>query len=285
MAEVIPSTLQTGSSEPTEIAPKADLSDLDKIKAAQAARRTRRSRAPEPTPPPISVVSDDPKPTGEASSEESPEMSKLREEMATLRLEMSSLRRNHLQNLKKVTEERNMFATQLVREQASSGGSTSGVDKRKLGDAEVQLRAARTRNTDLETENGVLRDEVKQLNFRLQANKTMAAATNGYERIVDDLVTVKVKNAELQEEKEEMLRMNKELTQRAAALSEANGELEKSRSQWVLQCADVEKKRGDLEAKVKEMQKTQMSAGKKGKEYVSPDTSYEESDLQDIKLN
>lgn len=285
MTEVIASNPENGSSIPDESSAPTDMSDLDKIKAAQAARRTRRSRVPKAPATASAAPSETTKPADESSGEESPEMKKMREEMTTLRLEMSSLRRNHLQNLKKVTEERDMFATQLVHEQSSSGGASKTADMRKLGDAEVQLRAARTRNNDLEAENRVLRDDVKQLNFRVQANKTMAAATNGYERIVDDLVTVKVKCAELQEEKEEMLRMNKELTQKVAVLSQANGELEKSRSQWVLQCADVEKKRGVLEARVKELQEKQSMADEKRKERVRQDTSYEGSDLQDIKLN
>lgn len=283
MTDVIAASAETPppteSAEPT--AP-AELSDLEKIKAAQASRRSRRSRGPVATPTPSteSVPA-----SGEGSGDGSSEMEKLREEAATLRLEMSSLRRNHLHNLKRVTEERDMFASQLVHEQSNSGGAAGAAEKRKLGDVEVQLRAARTRNNDLEAENGVLRDEVKQLNFRVQASKTLDAATNGYERIVDDLVSVKLKCAQLQEEKEDLLRINKELTQTSAVLTDANGELEKSRSQWVMQCADVEKKRAVLEARVKQMEGGEAKRAEKRKSEVKDDTSYDGSDLQDIKLN
>lgn len=268
-------------------------SDLEKIKAAQASRRTRRTRStavpltPDSTAPGV----DKAEPT--ATSDDSPiprrdheaALAAVREEMATMRLEMGSLRRNHLHNLKKVTEERDMFASQLVREQSAAKRAPSTGETRKVADMEVQLRAARTRNTDLEAENGVLRDEVKQLNFRVQASKTIDAATNGYERIVDDLVVVKLKCAQLQEEKEDLLRINKELSQTAAMLTDANGELEKSRTHWVVQCADLEKKRAELEAKVMETRPGQSSEEKEAKGATNPDTSYTGSDLQELKLN
>lgn len=289
MTDVIASARETGAppAESAEAPPTTDMTDLDKIKAAQASRRSRRVRGPAATPTPStdSTAAPEAESSADTGGDSSAEVEKLRQEATTLRLEMASLRRNHLHNLKKVSGERDMFATQLVHEQASSDGAVSGTDKRKLADVEVQLRAARTRNNDLEAENGVLRDEVKQLNFRVQASKTIDAATNGYERIVDDLVSVKLKCAQLQEEKEDLLRINKELTQTSAVLTEANGELEKSRSQWVVQCADIEKKRGELQARVRGLEGGKMAIDEKRRSDVKADTSYDGSDLQDIKLN
>lgn len=188
---------------------------------------------------------------------------------------MASLRRNHLANIKKVTDERDMFAAQLVREQQQSeerAGSNPDQSK-KTQEMAAQLRAARTRSTDLETENAELRDEVKQLNFRVQAGKTLSAANDGYERIVDELVNVKLKCAQLQEEKEELLKINRELMASNAQFREQSGDLEKSRSGWVVQCAELEKQRAELESKVKELQGMN-----------NPDTSYKGADLQDVKL-
>lgn len=169
-----------------------------------------------------------------------------------------------------------MFASQLAREQAAGTKEGSQLDARKVSDMAVQLRAARTRNDDLEEENTALRDEVKQLTFRVQAGKTLSAANDGYERIVDELVTAKLKCAQLQEEKDDLLKINRELTQANAVLTEANGELEKSRSSWVVQCAELEKQRAEMEKKLKEMQNGMAE---------NADTSYKGSDLQDIKLN
>lgn len=290
MTDVIAASAKTPpAAESTESAAPAELSDLEKIKAAQASRRSRRSRGPTATPTPSTDSSAGDMPalaaSGEAAGDASVEVEKMRQEAATLRLEMSSLRRNHLHNLKKVTEERDMFASQLAREQATSGSTLGAAEKRKVADLEVQLRAARTRNNDLEAENGVLRDDVKQLNFRVQASKTLDAATNGYERIVDELVSVKLKCAQLQEEKEDLLRINKELTQTSAVLTDANGELEKSRSQWVVQCAGLEKERAELETKLKMLERGVAKTEERRKSQVKDDTSYDGSDLQDIKLN
>lgn len=268
-----------------------ELSDLEQIKAAQQSRRSRRTR---PTGPPTAEEPESTAPAADSSTtDDSTPVSRkeheavveaLRQEMATARLEMGSLRRNHLHNLKKVTEERDMFAAQLAREQSAAKQAPSGADSRKVADVEVQLRAARSRNADLETENTVLRDEVKQLNFRVQASKTIDAATNGYESIVNDLVAVKLKCAQLQEEKEDLLRINKDLSTTNAVLTDANGELEKSRSQWVVQCADLETKRIDLETKVKDLEAGVSSAAAASQKAANQDTSYAGSDLQELKL-
>lgn len=236
-------------------AKQAELSDVERIKAAHAARRSRRDRGAAPVPAdespdhPASVgeEKDDNPVVAKLKAAHAAEILKLRQDSSNLRLELSSLRRNHLQNIKKLTEERDMFALQLAKEQEVS--SKPGVDTKQIDDKNVQLRAARTRNNDLENENAVLREDVKQLNFRIQASKTIDAATDGYEKIVSDLVEVKLKCALLEEEKEELLRMNKELSSTSHVLRQANGELEKSRSDWVVRCADLERKCCELKAK------------------------------------
>lgn len=286
------------------------MSEIEKIKAAHAARKSRRSRPPRP--PTSSVLAPSAEIGGtedeEASngvkldsdpssgqvdgdgtqSEESAlvstlkkqhsqQVESLRQQISTLNVELSSLRRNHLENVKAITQERDMFAAQLAAEQSSASKSgSSGVDSKKLIDLEAQLRASRTRNSDLEAENTALRDEVKQLTFLVQANKTFDAASDGYNKVVKELVHSKLKCAQLQEEKEDLLRINKELTTTSAVLRDANGELEKSRSEWVVQCAELEKRRAELEDKVKE---------KPIAEETSNDaTSYIGSDLQELKL-
>lgn len=265
MTDTAPASTPTSEKPADTSSPAGELSDLDKIKAAQAARRSRRTRPP--TKPPKKPVEESPEP------EEVDEVKKLQTELSTMRLEMVSLRRNHLTNLKKVTEERDMFATQLAKEQNVEGKSSTA-DAKKASDMAAQLRASRTRNNDLESENAALRDDVKQLNFRVQAGKTLAAANDGYERIVDELVTVKLKCAQLQEEKEDLLKINKDLTQQNAHFRDATGELEKSRSSWVVQCAELEKQRAELEKKMKAMEGA-----------ANPDTSYKGSDLHNVNLN
>lgn len=272
--------------------PTAQMSDVERIKAAQAARRTRRARPPttatnktsSPTlPKPPATVSDvdnntNPNTVTNTSSTINHDNA-AEQELTNLRLELSSLRRNHLQNIKKLTEERDMFATQLAREQTDhkpSRGIPSS--SKKIADLEVQLRAARTRNNDLETENSALRDDVKQLNFRVQASRTLDAASDGYEKVVDELVEAKLKCAQLLEEKEDLLRLNKEAMTTSATLTNLNGELEKSRSEWVVRCADLEKQRADMESKLK-------ASSDKSIADVRQDTSYSGSDLQELKLN
>lgn len=285
------------SSNPQGERPMTEMSDIERIKAAHAARRSRRSRPPRPPstsviPPPSpqadtesdASVSQESVPTVENSNEEGSmnvmqkkhdeEIKSLNYEISNMRVELSSLRRNHLQNIKKLTEERDMFAAELAKEQDTSKSIVP--DSRKLVDVEAQLRASRTRNSDLEAENKALREEVKQLAFRVQASKTLDAATNGYEKVVDELVDAKLKCAQLQEEKEDLLRINKELMTTSAVLRDANGELEKSRSEWVLQCAEVEKKRAELESRLKD--------GISNANDSIIDPSYSGSDLQELKL-
>lgn len=279
---------QTNGEDSTSHAQSSDpastgMSEIDKIKAAHAARRSRRARGTSTTA--VKPPSPQRKLASEAPIDEDPAVTKvkteydqkveqLRQELSNMKLEMGSLRRNHLQNIKQLTESRDMFAKQLAQEQNNTG-KPSGVKTKKLEDLEAQLRAARTRNSDLESENEMLRDDVKQLNFRVQASKALDAASDGYEQIVSELVTVKVRCAQLEEEKEELLRMNKELSSTAHVLREANGELEKSRSQWVVQCADIEKQRTELEVKLKELEG-------KATETVEAQT---DGSLQDVKLN
>lgn len=226
--------------------------------------------------------------SGEAAGDAA-EIAQLREELKRLNLEMKSLHRNHITNIKAISAQRDMFAEQLAREQQRAGNPSSkhgsknqssrvgsGSTTLSVADVEAQLRAARIRNSDLEAENTMLRDEVKQLNFRVQASKTLDAASNGYQQVVDDLVAVKLKCAQLMEEKEDLLRINKELTTTSNVLSDSNGDLEKSRAQWVMQCAEVEKKRTELEKllKQKSLELEQIRSGR----------DEARSDLQELKL-
>ena len=235
-------------SDETKATNVAPLSDIERIKAAQAARRNRRSRSSRQLPLPPTAISVSSTSSSEPNKDDA-ELKKLREEATNLRIEMGSLRRNHLQNIKALTAERDMFARQLAKEQNSSKPNTHST--RSEEDLSAQLRAARTRNTNLESENAELRDEVKQLNFRVQAARTLDAASDGYEKIVDDLVKVKLQCAQLQEEKEHLLMINKDLMSTTAKLTEANGDLESSRSEWVLKCADLERERHELKQTLK----------------------------------
>lgn len=309
-----------------EVKPPASnqMSDIEKIKAAHAARRAARRRPPRApasssaaTPPSSSSPDnangssrdtskgDNDNDTKEATAttsatstagdsgeaaEDAAEITQLREELKRLNLEMKSLHRNHINNIKEISAQRDMFAEQLAREQQRSGnpsgkhgsknqssrGGSGSNTALSVADVEAQLRAARIRNSDLESENTMLRDEVKQLNFRVQASKTLDAASNGYQQVVDDLVVVKLKCAQLSEEKEDLLRINKELTTTSNALSDSNGDLEKSRAQWVMQCAEVEKKRTELEKllKQKSLELEQIRSGR----------DEARSDLQELKL-
>lgn len=274
-----------------------EMSEIDKIKALHAARRSRRARPP--LPPSSSVLSPS-QPSDEARAEDEPtavdtdaaegglddeasrlqkqhkkETDELKQELSTLRVELSSLRRNNIQNIKKITDERDMFAIELAKQQSEPKAGVPS--SKKLADVEAQLRAARTRNADLEEENTALRNEVKQLNFRVQASKTLDAASDGYNQVVDELVDAKLKCAQFQEEKEDLLRINKELTTTSAVLRDAMGELEKSRNEWVVQCADVEKQRTQLEERL------QHNGNTKAKN-VNEASSYSGSDLQELKL-
>lgn len=288
------------------------MSEIEKIKAAHAARKSRRSRPPRP---PTSSVLSPSGEIGDADAEEAinggkvdievssgqvdgddtqseelgmvstmkkqhaQQVESLREQITSLNVELSSLRRNHLENVKAITQERDMFASQLAAEQSGSSRLGPAGDSKKLSDLEVQLRASRTRNSDLESENSALRDELKQLKFLVQASKTIDAASDGYNKVVNELVDTKMKCAQLQEEKEDLLRINKELTTTSAVLRDANGELEKSRSEWVVQCAELEKKRAELADKMDKVLK------KRATEETSNDaTSYTGSDLQELKL-
>lgn len=278
--------------------PESEMSDIDRIKAAHAARRSRRSRPPRPPSTSVISLSSSDDQTNSTSTNTSngngddnndtngdgdgdKKLIELQQEISNLCVELSSLRRNHLQNLKVITEQRDMFAEQLSKEQEKNIISQQNGGKKQrndiANDLEAQLRAARIRNSDLENENVILRNEVKQLNFRVQASKTLDAASNGYQTVVDDLVETKLKCAQLSEEKEDLLRINKELSTTSNVLSNANGELEKSRSQWVLQCAEVERKRTELENLLQEKNNN-------NKKSNNDTSNYSSSDLQELKL-
>jgi hypothetical protein len=182
----------------------------------------------------------------------------IRQLQATHHVELQSLRRNHIENLRKVSEERDMFAAQLVREQANA--RSSAAVKKQIADLNAQLRAARIRTADMQEELARLQSENKQLYFRVQANKTMHAEADSYSKVVDDLVSVKIKCAQLEEEKEEYRRVSKDALSSVAILSEANGDLEKSRAEWVVQCADLQRQKDELENQLAGLRQDRESA-------------------------
>jgi hypothetical protein len=178
----------------------------------------------------------------------------LRQLHAAHLVELQSLRRNNIENLKKVAEERDMFAAQLAQEQAH--GRTSASAKKQIADLTAQLRAARIRTADMQEELARLQAENKQLYFRVQANKTLHAEADSYSKIVEDLVNVKIQCAQLEEEKEEYRRASREISSSIAILTEANGDLEKSRAEWVVQCADLQREKDELEKQLAELKRS-----------------------------
>jgi hypothetical protein len=236
--------------------------ELDHLKALHAARQSARRKKPaavgsDVISPKHSFTAQDasvlPADTGSTVSnffenrrtEADNGEDEIRQLQATHHVELQSLRRNHIENLRKVSEERDMFAAQLVREQANA--RSSAAVKKQIADLNAQLRAARIRTADMQEELTRLQSENKQLYFRVQANKTMHAEADSYSKVVDDLVSVKIKCAQLEEEKEEYRRVSKDALSSVAILSEANGDLEKSRAEWVVQCADLQRQKDELE--------------------------------------
>lgn len=201
------------------------------------------------------------------------EITKLKDELSAGHVELGSLRRNHQANIKKVEGERDMFAAALAQEQGQGksgggiGGRVGGMGSRsssKVEEVEAQLRAARVRNGDLEEENVGLRQENKQMLLRLQANKTLGAESGAYDKLVADLVDVKLKLALAQEQSEEQTRSVKGIKDTNNVLRTANGDLEKSRQEWVLKCANLEKEKEELQQKIEGLEKQLESATKSG---------------------
>lgn len=238
--------------------PSAD-DALAKLRAAHAARKARRSfhrpsstgRKPGESP----VQSSEPKPvdsetkTGDSktttddsektsANADNVELENLRSELASAKVEMASMLRNHVANVQKLSAERDMFALQLAQEQAEAPPESV----RGIEDLRAQLKASRMRNANLEEENVQLRQERKDLALRVTASKTLDAASTGYEKVVIDLIDVKLQCATLSDEKEAAALEIKNLKSDNQALSNANGLLEKSRADWVLKCADLERK-------------------------------------------
>lgn len=284
MTDVTTATSPTTENSTDTTTTKPEMSDLDRIKAAHAARRSRRTQAkPQTTETSAETVlkeenkDEDPK-IAQLKKDYETQIAKLKEESVGLRVEIKSLNRLRADELKELSDQRDMFAMQLAKEQQSKPKTGSTDNSKTVDSLTVQLKAARVRNNDLEDENKRLRDEVKQLNFMVQANKTLTAASEGYEDIVQELVTHKLKCAQLSEEKESLMHMNNDLSVTSQVLRDANGELETSRSDWVVKCADLEREKGELQRKLR------LKAEDKPAN-PSDDTSYAGSDLQELKLN
>ena len=216
------------------------------------------------------------------------EVKSLKDELTAGRVELASLRRNHQANIKRIEKERDMFAAELAREQGQgqsgtrlgrkgSAGLTGSTNK--VEELEAQLRAVRTRNSDLEEENKTLRQENKEAVLRLQATKTLSAESGAYDKIVADLVDIKLKLALSQEENEELSRSVKTTKDSTDVMKKANGNLEKSRQEWVVKCAAAEKEKAALQQEVSELNKKMESMSKGG--FPSPRLSNE---LQQIPL-
>ena len=216
------------------------------------------------------------------------EVKSLKDELTAGRVELASLRRNHQANIKRIEKERDMFAAELAREQGQGQGATRLGRKgsarltgstNKVEELEAQLRAVRTRNSDLEEENKTLRQENKEAVLRLQATKTLSAESGAYDKIVADLVDIKLKLALSQEENEELSRSVKTTKDSTDVMKKANGNLEKSRQEWVVKCAAAEKEKAALQQEVSELNKKMESMSKGG--FPSPRLSNE---LQQIPL-
>lgn len=224
------------------------------LKAKHTARSARRAGRRSGTLPPSSDTTPSSSPAVSTSNslqsllhaDTQPLTEEIQRLKAVHKVEMQSLRRNHIENLKRVTEERDMFAAQLAKEQESA--STGPGNSRELADLNAQLRASRIRTTELQAEVERLQNENKQLMLRVQATKTLGAESNTYDKLIEELVAAKLKCAEMEEVVETHSRTAREAKSAIAMLRDANGELEKSRQQWVVQCADLERKRADLEA-------------------------------------
>lgn len=254
-------------------AAQASMDNMAKLKEAARLRRQRRAanRPQEEAPP-------EPKPTSTSGGEvDAAEVEKLRSDLASARLEMASMRRNHVNNVKKISSERDMFAIQLSKEQETA----SPESKRAIDELRAELTASKFRVKNLEEENTGMRTELKELRLRDQAFKTMDAANSGYDSIVNDLISVKLKLATVSEEKDNLSYENRVLKADNENLSTANGLLEKSRTEWVEKCADIERK--VQEGETFSISTTNAVSGRSG-DRSEKSLSINSSDLQELAL-
>lgn len=160
-------------------------------------------------------------------------------------VELQSIHRNHLENLRKMREQRDMFAEQLAKEQSESEASVAGT--KQIDAYKAQLRVARIRGAELQGENTKLLDKVKQLMLLVQAQTTQRAEAASFDAVVQELVSIKLRCAQLEEENEDFRRLAREASSAVNLLKSANGDLEKSRAEWVRQCSNLEQSVKELE--------------------------------------
>lgn len=258
--------------------PTVSMDSMEKLREAHRLRKARRGAN---RPPPSPTIDADSADSGNADKDsESPvdsaAMKKLHAELTTARLEMSSMRRNHVTNVQKLKQERDMFALQLAQEQEQADPeSVRGIESLR-----TELKTVKMRNANLEEENAQMRGELKELKLRLTATRTLDAQQSGYEAVVTDLITVKLQCANLSEDKETLVRENRNMKTDNDALSTANGLLEKSRSEWVLKCAQ-------LESKLRAMEEADPSDSTPQRTNLQPlvnQSPSQNSDLQELSL-
>lgn len=246
------STSQSQATKTTGTPRNMQEPDMDQIRAMHAARRSSRRRASASSSLdsstnalPSFISTDISKLSLQSCSNDSENEKALAALHAAHAVEIQSIHRNHIENLKKIANERDMFAAQLVKEQSESKPFLK--ETNQINALQAQLRAARIRTTDLQEENARLLHEVKQLRLLIQAEKTQQAEASSYAAVVEQLVNVKMQCAQLDEEKESLRRSAREAAASVTMLKNANGDLEKSRADWVRQCAELELAKRDLE--------------------------------------
>lgn len=253
--------------------PASSMDSMEKLREAHRLRKARRGASrPEPTEEGNATSAPAVDQGAATTGDNSEEMKTLQEQLNTSRLEMASMRRNHMNNVKKIAEERDMFALQLAQEQKEADPES----RRGIEELRNELKAVKMRNANLEEENVQLRSELKELRLRLTATRTLHAQQSGYEAVITDLIAVKLECANLNEEKETLTRENRSLKGNNDNLSNANGLLEKDRSEWVYKCAELEKK-------LRAMEESRTVGEKLPPAYVNPSIS-QNSDLQELAL-
>lgn len=240
-----PSTIETPQEEVTMVSeeeqqnptPSAKSSEdnMEKLREAALKRKLRRNASRQKS----STETEEVKKESDSKSDDvdPEELTKLREQLNTARLEMASMRRNHVTNVQKLTHERDMFAMQLSKEQEE----VTPDSKRGMEELRNELKASKLRVKNMEEENVRMREELKELRLRVTAFKTLDAANSGYESVVNDLIHVKLKLATLSADNENLVHENRVLKSANDVLTTGNGLLEKSRTEWVHKCAELEK--------------------------------------------
>lgn len=142
-----------------------------------------------------------------------------------------------------MTAERDALAAQ-----AGAARREEASDSKSRSDLAVHLRASRIRTADLLAENKRLVEEVRNLQRCVSAAGALSAETATHDVLIEELVAAKMRCAELEEENETFRRRARDALGEAAIAREASGLLEKSRSEWVLQCAKVEKEKEEIKA-------------------------------------